>query len=234
MPEPHQRRRAALRRELRAGGLDGLLVVDLRNIRYLTGFTGSNAALLVYAPTDSDAGTVLCTDGRYLTQSEREVPDLERVIDRPCDSVLVTLASKRSVHYRQVGFESQHVTVDRLDALTEAAQSVRLVRRPGLVEKLRMVKDDTEIEALRMACAAADRALAALIEHGGLRAGRTRAVARPAPIIRAGNLLRLCGCAGAGEAVGAGARGAGLGAARAAASGAACGRHRWFGGKRGL
>ncbi|HEX7660321.1 MAG TPA: aminopeptidase P family protein [Pseudonocardiaceae bacterium] len=173
MPEPHQRRRAALRRELRAGGLDGLLVVDLRNIRYLTGFTGSNAALLVYAPTDSDAGTVLCTDGRYLTQSEREVPDLERVIDRPCDSVLVTLASKRSVHYRQVGFESQHVTVDRLDALTEAAQSVRLVRRPGLVEKLRMVKDDTEIEALRMACAAADRALAALIEHGGLRAGRT-------------------------------------------------------------
>jgi Xaa-Pro dipeptidase len=177
MPESHQLRRAALRHLLRADGLDGLLVVDLRNVRYLTGFTGSNAALLVDArpDTEGDTHTVLCTDGRYLTQSEREVPDLERVIDRPCDTVLVA----RVTGHRWLGFESQHVTVDRLDALTEAADDVELVRAPGLVERLRMVKDDIEIAALRAACAAADRALADLIEHGGLRPGRTeREVAR--------------------------------------------------------
>jgi Xaa-Pro dipeptidase len=67
-----------------------------------------------------------------------------------------------------------------LDTLADAAGSaVELVRAPGRVEELRQTKDDDEIEALRMACAAADRALAGLIEHGGLRAGRTeREVAR--------------------------------------------------------
>ena len=44
---------------------------------------------------------------------------------------------------------------------------MRLVRAPWLVERLRMVEDDEEIEAMRMACAAADRALASMLEHGG-------------------------------------------------------------------
>ncbi|XVV01482.1 M24 family metallopeptidase [Actinosynnema sp. CA-248983] len=172
---PHATRRAALRATLRDRELDALLVTNLLNIRYLTGFTGSNAALLVSA--ESDAASVFCTDGRYLTQAERQVPDLERVVDRPCDLALAQRAGKDG--NRRTGFESNHVTVEGLDALGEAAEDVDLVRAPGLVERLRLVKDDAEVEALRMACAAADRALASLIEHGGLRAGRTeREIAR--------------------------------------------------------
>jgi Xaa-Pro aminopeptidase len=184
MAESHVRRRAALRTELRARGLDALLVVDLRNVRYLTGFTGSNGALLVHATDDSaeprtESRTLFCTDGRYLTQSARQVPDLERVIERPSAPALATRAGKDVQHYGRTGYESHRVTVEELDGLAEAAGSVELVRMPGLVEQLRMIKDDTEIEALRMACAAADRALAGLIEHGGLAAGRTeREVAR--------------------------------------------------------
>lgn len=177
MPESHARRRDALRAELRAVELDALLVTDLRNVRYLSGFTGSNAALLVHA-ADEDR-TVFCTDGRYLTQSAAEVPDLERLIERPCDVGLVIRASKHAADYRRTGFESHRVTVDGLDALTGPAEGLQLHRSPGLVERLRMVKDDGEIEALRMACAAADRALADLIEHGGLAVGKTeREVAR--------------------------------------------------------
>ncbi|ATE56321.1 M24 family metallopeptidase [Actinosynnema pretiosum] len=179
---PHTSRRAALRATLRDRGLDALLVTNLLNIRYLTGFTGSNAALLVSAA--SDEATTFCTDGRYTTQSARQVPDLERLTDRPCGEALVGRAAKAGL--RRVGFESAHVTVDGLDSLTAAATAagtgasgVELVRAPGVVELLRLVKDDTEIEALRMACAAADRALADLVEHGGLRAGRTeREIAR--------------------------------------------------------
>ncbi|SER84115.1 Xaa-Pro dipeptidase [Lentzea xinjiangensis] len=164
-------RRTALRHELQAADLDALLVTDLLNVRYLTGFTGSNAAVLVDARGDD--ATVFCTDGRYLTQSARQVPDLERVIDRPCDVALVKRARGR------LGFESHRVTVDGWEALGQAADGAELHRAGGLVEKLRLVKDEVEIEALRMACAAADRALAALIGHGGLRAGRTeREVAR--------------------------------------------------------
>ncbi|GAA1297705.1 Xaa-Pro peptidase family protein [Saccharothrix xinjiangensis] len=168
---PHATRRAALRASLRAQELDALLVTNLLNVRYLTGFTGSNAALLVHA--ESDGASLFCTDGRYLTQAAAQVPDLERVIDRPCDAALL----KRAAGARRVGFESHDVTVDGLDALRDAAGGrsggAELVRAPGLVEALRVVKDDAEVEALRMACAAADRALAGLIEHGGLRPGRT-------------------------------------------------------------
>ncbi|HWO61772.1 MAG TPA: Xaa-Pro peptidase family protein, partial [Umezawaea sp.] len=169
----HAPRRAALRALLVDQHLDALLVTDLLNVRYLTGFTGSNAALLVAA--DGEQRTVFCTDGRYLTQSLAQVPDLERVIDRPCDLALAARASKDG--HQAVGFESQHVTVDGLDGLEQVVDG--LVRASGLVERLRLVKDDAEVEALRMACAAADRALVDLIEHGGLRAGRTeREVAR--------------------------------------------------------
>ncbi len=175
MPETHVRRRAALRSRLRERELDALLVVDLRNVRYLTGFTGSNAALLVHA--EDEARTIFCTDGRYLTQSARQVPDLERMLERPCADALAELAGRQN--YGRTGFESHRVTVDELDVYTAAAGDVALVRAAGLVEELRIVKDDAEVEALRMACAAADRALADLIEHGGLRAGRTeREVAR--------------------------------------------------------
>ncbi|MFD7654893.1 M24 family metallopeptidase [Actinosynnema sp. NPDC059797] len=170
---PHATRRAALRASLRAQELDALLVTNLLNVRYLTGFTGSNAALLVHA--ESDGSSLFCTDGRYLTQAAAQVPDLERVIDRPCDAALL----ERATGARRVGFESHDVTVDGLDALRGAAGDAALVRAPGLVEALRVVKDDAEVEALRMACAAADRALADLIEHGGLRPGRTeREIAR--------------------------------------------------------
>ncbi|MER5263092.1 Xaa-Pro peptidase family protein [Actinosynnema sp. NPDC002837] len=169
---PHSTRRAALRATLRDRELDALLVTNLLNVRYLTGFTGSNAALLVHA--DSDDATVFCTDGRYLTQAAAQVPDLERVIDRPCDAVLVERAARQNgARTGRVGFESRHVTVDGLDVLTDAADGTELVPAPDLVERLRLVKDDAEVEALRMACAAADRALAGLVEHGGLRPGRS-------------------------------------------------------------
>ena len=182
MAETHVHRRASLRAGLRERDLDALLIVDLLNIRYLTGFTGSNAALLIHAADEphEERRTLFCTDGRYLTQSERQVPDLERVIDRRSALALATRAGKESGHYRRTGYESHRVTVEDLDVLTGAAgESVELIRAPGRVEELRLIKDDEEVEALRMACAAADRALADLIEHGGLAAGRTeREVAR--------------------------------------------------------
>ncbi|HEY4419266.1 MAG TPA: Xaa-Pro peptidase family protein [Pseudonocardia sp.] len=162
-------RRAALRELLPAAGVDALLVTDLVNIRYLTGFTGSNAALLVHA--DGDSHSRLCTDGRYRVQAAAEVPDLHTVIDRPCALALV--ASCRELDADRLGFESDSVTVDGHAALVEAGDGVELHRAPGLVQRLRTVKDDDEIAALRAACAAGDAALADLMAAGGLRPGRT-------------------------------------------------------------
>jgi Xaa-Pro dipeptidase len=107
------------------------------------------------------------------------VPDLERIIDRDSAVALADKLAKQPSSNRRTGYESHHVTVEALDRLAGAAAGIELIRAPGMVEKLRIIKDDFEIEALRMACAAADRALADLMADGGLRPGRTeREVAR--------------------------------------------------------
>ncbi|GLY65708.1 M24 family metallopeptidase [Amycolatopsis taiwanensis] len=177
MPELQLARRDALRAELREADVAALLVTDLVNIRYLTGFSGSNAALLLHA--EDEQRTVFCTDGRYTTQSAAEVPDLERVTDRKSAAALLKRAAGQVGSYRRVGFESHHVSVESYHTYAAIAGGIELARTPGRVERLRMVKDETEIAALRAACAAADRALADLLERGGIRPGRTeREVAR--------------------------------------------------------
>lgn len=152
-----------------------MLVSDLVNVRYLSGFTGSNAALLVVA--DADAPATLATDGRYRTQAARQAPEVRLEIERACGSHLTRLAADGGA--ARLGFESHVVTVDQYDVLARAAGDVELVRASGTVEALREVKDDGEKALLRLACEAADAALADLIERGGLRPGRTeRQVAR--------------------------------------------------------
>src|SRR6202140_5075773 len=146
-----------------------MLVTDLVNVRYLSGFTGSNAALLVYA--DDDARAALATDGRYRTQAARQAPDLRLEIERACGPHLTKGAAAEGG--ARLGFESHVVTVDGYDQLAPAAAEMELVRASGTVEAMREVKDDGEKALLRLACEAADAALADLIERGGLHRGRT-------------------------------------------------------------
>jgi Xaa-Pro aminopeptidase len=149
-----------------------MLVTDLINVRYLSGFTGSNGALLVFA---DDRGPLLATDGRYRTQAAEQAPDLEVAIERALGRHLVGRAADAGVG--KLGFESNVVTVDGFDSLTnelvERNASTELVRAAGTVEALREIKDDGELALLRLACEKADDALRDLVERGGLRPGRT-------------------------------------------------------------
>jgi Xaa-Pro aminopeptidase len=170
VPENHAVRRDRLRALVADGGADAALVTRLVNVRYLTGFTGSNAALLV---TPDHA--VLATDGRYITQSEQQSPDVERVIDRECAAGLVTRAGKDGV--RRLGFEDHDVSVAAHAGLTTLDGAPELVRLTRPVENLRTVKDDGEIELIRTACAISCRALEDLL--ASVAPGRTeRDVAR--------------------------------------------------------
>jgi len=161
MPENHAARRARLR-ELIAplqaeSPIESMLVTRLVNVRYLTGFTGSNAALLV-----TSDGAILATDGRYITQSEAQAPDVERLIDRACASALVERARKDGIG--RLAFEAHDVTVELHDTLARTGEGVELVAGGPLVERLRSVKDEDEIALLREACAIGDRALGELFE----------------------------------------------------------------------
>ncbi len=162
-------RRHRLRERLADSEIDAMLISDLVNVRYLSGFTGSNAALLIQA---GDETPVLATDGRYRTQAAQQAPDAEIVIERACGPYLARRAAADGV--RKLGFESHVVTVDAFSALAEAAgEQTELVRAAGTVEALREVKDAGEVALLRLACEAADAALRDLVDRGGLRAGRS-------------------------------------------------------------
>jgi Xaa-Pro aminopeptidase len=167
-------RRDALRATAAQQGLDAVLVTNLLNVRYLTGFTGSNGALLVR----TDGADLFGTDGRYTTQAGTQVPDVELLIDRGTVPALAREAVRRGVG--RLGYESHDLTVDGLagleKVLADAADGGTLpelasVRRA--VEALRAIKDEDEIESLRRACAVADQALAELAAEGALRPGRT-------------------------------------------------------------
>ena len=148
-----------------------MLVTDLNNVRYLSGFIGSNAALLVFA---DDHDPVLATDGRYRTQAAQQAPDVEVAIERACGRYLAGRAAAAGA--QRLGFESHVVTVDGFDALSKElveAGNTELVRASHTVEALREIKDAGELALLRLACEAADAALTDLIARGGLRPGRT-------------------------------------------------------------
>jgi Xaa-Pro aminopeptidase len=164
MPDVHESRRQRLRERLADADLDAALITRRVNVRYLTGFTGSNAALLL-----TGGPAVLATDGRYETQAAAEAPDVERVIDRRCAETLTRRAVAQRV--RRLGFESHDVSVDLYHGLSRLAEPMELVSLRRAVEELRQVKDEAEIDCLREACAIGDQALAEVAE--GLVMGRT-------------------------------------------------------------
>ncbi|MNX76491.1 putative peptidase [compost metagenome] len=145
--DPRPRRLTALRRLLRDQDLDALLVTHLPNIRYLTGFTGTAAQLVVSAHA-----CLLVVDFRYVQQATREAPHCTLVQahgagfeDAAVEAVLLS-QSKR------LGFESGHLSYyDHGRLEVRLGKAVRLVPSGGEVERLRLIKDATEIEALRTA-----------------------------------------------------------------------------------
>jgi Xaa-Pro aminopeptidase len=140
--------------------LDLLLVTDLLNLRYLTGFTGSNGLTVVGPDTRR-----FLTDLRYVEQAKAEVSgfDLE-----PAQQELRTaLESGWPPGELRVGFEDQSVSVRRHAELRETIPDrVELVPAGGLVEAERAVKEPSEVAAIRAAAALVDDIYAWLLDWG--------------------------------------------------------------------
>jgi Xaa-Pro aminopeptidase len=148
------RRRAAVGRAVDA---DALLVTDLVNVRYLTGFTGSNAAALLRP----DGTTILATDGRYAVQAADEAPDVEILVTRSVTTDLVMSAVSTDV--RTLAVERHVLTAEMHDRLAALDGRVELTDAGHAVEQQRIVKDDDEIRALRAACQITDAAFDAVL-----------------------------------------------------------------------
>ncbi len=138
---------------------DALVVTDLTNIRYLTGFTGS-AAIVLVGPDE----LLFVSDGRYQTQSHQQLAGagvaarIEIVAADP-EAVVADAAADAGV--ARLGLEAGSVSwAQQRRWATTLFPAGELVATGGLVEELRLVKDSGEAARIRSACAIADRALA--------------------------------------------------------------------------
>ena len=141
-------------------GADLLLVSNLINVRYLTGFTGTNALAIVGADTRR-----FLTDFRYVERAKVEVSgfDLERA---PQDFTLA-LSEGWPAGELRLGFEDQHVSVRQHARLREVLPDrVELVAAGGLVEAERAVKEPAELDAIRAAAALTDEVYEWLAQAG--------------------------------------------------------------------
>jgi len=147
----HNRRIGLVRRRMTRAGLHGLLVTHLPDVRYLCGFTGSSAALAI-----TRRSTRLFTDGRYAAQASEEVraARVQIVSSILANNAVVWLAAQNGVQF--VGFDPARTTVAEITRIRTALPSH--LRRTflvplaaPLVEPLRWVKEEEELEIMREA-----------------------------------------------------------------------------------
>jgi Xaa-Pro aminopeptidase len=142
--------------------LDWLLVTNLVNVRYLTGFTGTNGACLV-TPEER----LFFTDFRYVERARIEVAEFELV--EGGRDLLADLAARLR---GRAGFDDSDVSVRAHARLAEKiGEGVELVAAGGLVERLREVKEEGELRAMRAAAEIAGAAYEEVRERG--LSGRT-------------------------------------------------------------
>jgi Xaa-Pro aminopeptidase len=128
-------------------------ISNLVNVRYLTGFTGSNAALLV---SESDAK--LATDSRYEIQAEQQVPGIRAVIGRNFPELLLGKIPKA-----EVVVEGADVSIASYQNLVSSFEH-EFSSATGIVEKLRTVKDEFEISLITQACEITTQAFVHVID----------------------------------------------------------------------
>ncbi len=147
--------------------LDALLVSDLVNVRWLTGFTGSNAAAVV-GPSQRR----FVTDFRYLSQAAEQVDaEWEREIT---SDLLKRAAEGLPDGPLRLGFDDAHLSVKQHAQLAQhVGEDVELVAAGGILEALRALKEPAEIDAIRAAAKLADEAFEEVVGAGIV--GRTEA-----------------------------------------------------------
>lgn len=155
----HADRVARLRARFASEGIDGLLVTNLTNVRYLTGFSGTNGQVLV-----TDSAATFFSDARYRERARDVVEGAEIAIYR--QHVGDVLPQRlRDAGIARLGIEARTATIAERDRLSKAMDGCELVSTSGVVEDLRRSKDTEEVELIRRAAAIADDAFAWVLDR---------------------------------------------------------------------
>jgi Xaa-Pro aminopeptidase len=159
-----------LRERLPEVAADALLVTNLQNVRYLTGFSGSAAELLV-----GPSRALLVTDGRYRTQAAEQLQasgaagEVETFVGKVSAQREEIQKLVRLERARSVALEADNVTWIGKRKIGDLLDPAELVANVGLVEHLRLTKDSGELDRMARAAAIADAALAEVLPMLGER-----------------------------------------------------------------
>ncbi|GAB2573576.1 M24 family metallopeptidase [Gracilibacillus alcaliphilus] len=147
-----------LRKQLQLKELEALLITSPVNRRYMTGFTGTAGVVLV-----SQDKAYFITDFRYMEQAAQQVTDYEIVEHRgPIHEKVAELAKAMAV--RSIGFEKFDLTYGQYETYQQAME-VSLTPSDGLIEKIRLIKDEDELNILKEACKIADQAFEHILSY---------------------------------------------------------------------
>ena len=147
----------ALRAQFDATEIDGLLITNVHNVSYLSGFTGDSSHLVV-----SKSGCMLFTDPRYTEQASKECHSEIQVclwVDNKRTDCRSYQYAIEALGITSLGFESSHMSHGAYSALSEGLKKVQLKATNNLVEALRSIKDAEEIACLKIAAEISDLAL---------------------------------------------------------------------------
>ena len=134
--------------------LDGIIINNLKNVYYLTGFWGSNGTVFI-----SRDRQILVTDARYIIAAKQEVTGFE---------IFAKIA--KDMGLSRIGFEDE-ISVSYYHRMQVAFEGLELIPQTQFVEALRMIKDETEIATIRKACSISDQAFQDALEF--IKPGKT-------------------------------------------------------------
>lgn len=166
----------ALRASMAQEGIEALLVTHLPDVRWLCGFTGSNAALAV-----TDKKAVLLTDGRYTVQAKEETRGARVMIAKK--SALKEACALLESSAKRASYDPEHTTVAALNLMRSAISAkarrsfFSALDRP-LLSELRIVKDADELQLIENAAALGDRVFNAILPHVQSSVAETEIAAR--------------------------------------------------------
>lgn len=145
-----EKRIERLRQMLQQEQLPAILITSSYNRQYLSGFTGSAGYLLI-----TQDRSILLTDFRYMTQAPQQASSFEVIEHQPKFTItLKQLLDEMNID--KLGFEQKDVAYGAYLAYAAELSGVELIPTNGLAEKLRMVKDDSELQIMQEAAALAD------------------------------------------------------------------------------
>ena len=143
--------------------LDGIIINNLKNVYYLTGFWGSNGTVFI-----SRDRQILVTDARYIIAAKQEVTGFEIFAER--DELATIAKIAKDMGLSRIGFEDE-ISVSYYHRMQGAFEGLELVPQTQFVEALRMIKDETEIATIRKACSISDQAFHDALEF--IKPGKT-------------------------------------------------------------